>query len=79
MPVTRFITGTNIGIASAVVPMSLAGIAFFTRIVENSLRSVPPSAVQVACASGGLRPDHPHRTAQRDRPLDQPSPRSSVG
>lgn len=43
MPFTRLITGTNIGIAAAVVPMSLAGIAFFTRIVENSLRSVPPS------------------------------------
>jgi D-methionine transport system permease protein len=55
MPFTRFITGTNIGIAAAVVPMSLAGIAFFTRIVENSLRSVPPSAVQVARASGGSR------------------------
>jgi ABC-type methionine transport system permease subunit len=53
MPFTRLITGTNIGIAAAVVPMSLAGIAFFTRIVENSLRSVPPSAVQVARASGG--------------------------
>lgn len=53
MPFTRLITGTNIGIAAAVVPMSLAGIAFFTRIVENSLRSIPSSAVQVARASGG--------------------------
>ena len=55
MPFTRFITGTNIGIAAAVVPMTLAGTAFFTRIVENSLRSVPPSVVQVARASGGSR------------------------
>lgn len=55
MPFTRFVTGTNIGIAAAVVPMSLAGIAFFTRIVENSLRSVPPAVVQVARASGGSR------------------------
>lgn len=55
MPFTRFITGTNIGIAAAVVPMSLAGIAFFTRIVENSLRSVPPSVVKVARASGASR------------------------
>jgi D-methionine transport system permease protein len=55
MPFTRLITGTNIGIAAAVVPMSLAGTAFFTRIVENSLRSVPPSVVQVARASGGSR------------------------
>ncbi|WP_426376035.1 methionine ABC transporter permease [Rhodococcoides fascians] len=53
VPVTRWITGTNIGIAAAVVPMSLAGIAFFTRIVENSLRSVPTSVVDVARASGG--------------------------
>lgn len=55
MPFTRLITGTNIGIAAAVVPMTLAGTAFFTRIVENSLRSVPPSVVQVARASGGSR------------------------
>jgi len=52
IPFTRFITGTNIGIPAAVVPMSIAGIAFFTRIVENSLRSVPPSLTQVARASG---------------------------
>lgn len=52
IPFTRFITGTNIGIAAAVVPMSLAGIAFFTRIVENSLRSVPADRARVAIASG---------------------------
>ncbi len=52
IPFTRLVTGTNIGIA-AVVPMSIAGIAFFTRIVENSLRSVPASTIDVARASGG--------------------------
>ena len=52
VPFTRFITGTNIGIAAAVVPMSIAGIAFFTRIVENSLRGVPPTLIRVAKASG---------------------------
>ncbi|WP_369811063.1 methionine ABC transporter permease [Quadrisphaera sp. DSM 44207] len=52
VPVTRFITGTNIGIAAAVVPMTLAGTAFFARIVENALRSVPPELVRVARASG---------------------------
>lgn len=52
VPFTRFITGTNIGIAAAVVPMSIAGIAFFTRIVENSLRGVPVELVRVARASG---------------------------
>lgn len=53
IPFTRWVTGTNIGIAAAVVPMSIAGIAFFTRIVENSLRAVPASVVEVATASGG--------------------------
>ena len=52
VPFTRFITGTNIGIPAAVVPMSIAGIAFFTRIVENALRSVPPTLTKVARASG---------------------------
>ncbi|WP_328359960.1 ABC transporter permease [Mycobacterium sp. NBC_00419] len=68
MPFTRFITGTNIGIAAAVVPMSLAGIAFFTRIVENALRSVPPSVVKVARASGASRLQI-IRTAQLDEAI----------
>lgn len=52
VPFTRFITGTNIGIPAAVVPMSIAGIAFFTRIVKNSLRSVPIALTRVARSSG---------------------------
>ena len=52
VPVTRFVTGTNIGIPAAVVPMALAGTAFFSRIVENALRTVPPALVTVAQASG---------------------------
>lgn len=63
VPFTRFVTGTNIGIPAAVVPMSIAGIAFFTRIVENSLRSVPPALVRVARASGAS-PLQIIRTAQ---------------
>lgn len=52
IPFTRLIVGTNIGIAAAVVPMSIAGTAFFARIVENAVRSVPTSLVDVARASG---------------------------
>ena len=63
VPFTRFITGTNIGIPAAVVPMSIAGIAFFTRIVENSLRGVPSSLTRVARASGAS-PLQIIRTAQ---------------
>ncbi|MFM6975046.1 MAG: methionine ABC transporter permease [Agromyces sp.] len=63
IPFTRFVVGTTIGIPAAVVPMSLAGIAFFTRIVENSLRSVPLERSQVAKASGAS-PVQIIRTAQ---------------
>ena len=63
VPFTRFITGTNIGIPAAVVPMSIAGIAFFTRIVENSLRGVSISLTRVAKASGAS-PLQVIRTAQ---------------
>lgn len=55
VPFTRLITGTNIGIPAAVVPMSIAGIAFFTRIVENSLRGVSPELTKVARAAGASR------------------------
>lgn len=52
IPFTRLLTGTNIGIPAAVVPMTIAGIAFFTRIVENALRQVPREFARVAVASG---------------------------
>jgi len=55
IPFTRLLTGTNIGIPAAVVPMSLAGIAFFSRIVENALRSVPAEYSTVARAAGASR------------------------
>lgn len=55
IPFTRLLTGTNIGIPAAVVPMSLAGVAFFTRIVENALRSVPGEYARVAISSGASR------------------------
>ena len=68
VPFTRFITGTNIGIAAAVVPMAIAGIAFFTRIVENSLRGVSLTLVRVARASGAS-PLQIVRTAQLSEAL----------
>jgi D-methionine transport system permease protein len=55
IPFTAWLTGTVIGIPAAVVPMSIAGTAFFTRIVENSLRGVPSTLARVAVASGASR------------------------
>lgn len=63
VPFTRFVTGTNIGIPAAIVPMSLAGIPFFARLVENCLRDVPRSVTAAARAAGGS-PLQIIRTAQ---------------
>ncbi len=53
IPFTRFITGTTIGIPAAVVPMVIAGIPFFARLVETALRELPEEATAVGLASGG--------------------------
>jgi ABC-type methionine transport system permease subunit len=53
IPVTRIITGTTIGIPAAVVPMVLAGIPFFARLVENALRDLPEEVSSVGLVSGG--------------------------
>ena len=55
IPFTRLIVGTSIGIAAAVVPMSIAGTAFFARLVENAVRTIPPLQVRVARASGASK------------------------
>jgi len=53
IPFTRLLTGTTIGIWAAIVPMTVAGIPFFARLVENGLREVPSEVTDVARASGG--------------------------
>jgi D-methionine transport system permease protein len=53
IPFTRLITGTTIGIPAAVVPMVLAGIPFFARLVENALRDLPEDVSAVGLVSGG--------------------------
>jgi len=53
IPFTRLITGTTIGIPAAVVPMVLAGIPFFARLVENALRDLPEDVLAVGLVSGG--------------------------
>lgn len=53
IPFTRLLVGSTIGIRAAVVPMTVAGIPFFGRLVETSLREVPREVTDVARASGG--------------------------
>ncbi|GAA5000242.1 ABC transporter permease [Acinetobacter puyangensis] len=53
IPFTKWLTGTTIGIPAAVVPMTIAGIPFFARLVENALRELPEEVTAVGRVSGG--------------------------
>ena len=52
VPFTRLIAGTSIGPVAAAVPLSLAAIPYFARLVEQSLREVPRSVIEAAHAMG---------------------------
>ena len=55
IPLTRLITGTTIGVWAAIVPLSLAAIPFFARIVEVSLREVDQGLIEAAQSIGCRR------------------------
>ncbi|MDD2547017.1 MAG: ABC transporter permease [Burkholderiaceae bacterium] len=52
IPLTRFLTGSSIGTAAAVVPLTLAAAPFVARLVEASLREVDPGLIEAAQAMG---------------------------
>ncbi len=52
VPLTRMIAGTSIGPLAAAVPLSLAAIPYFARLVEQNLRDVPRGVIEAAHAMG---------------------------
>ena len=52
IPFTRLVTGSSIGTAAAVVPLTLASAPFVARLVETSLREVDHGLVEAALAMG---------------------------
>lgn len=52
IPLTRFITGSSIGTAAAVVPLTIAAAPFVARLVEASLREVDNGLIEAALAMG---------------------------
>ncbi|GAA3679170.1 ABC transporter permease [Nocardioides ginsengisoli] len=52
VPVTFAVFGTTIGFRAAIIPMAVAGVAFFARITENAVREVPRELMDVGLASG---------------------------
>jgi len=52
IPFTRLITGSSIGTAAAVVPLTIAAAPFVARLVEAALRDVDHGLVEAAQAMG---------------------------
>ena len=55
LPLTRWLTGTTIGVWAAVVPLSISATPFFARIAEVSLREVDGGLIEAAQAIGCRR------------------------
>jgi len=52
IPFTRLITGSSIGTAAAVVPLTIAAAPFIARLIESALREVDHGLVEAALAMG---------------------------
>lgn len=55
IPLTRLIVGSAIGIAAAIVPLTIAAAPYFARVAEVSLREVDRALVDAARAMGATR------------------------
>jgi len=52
LPFTQWVLGTTIGPTAAAVPLSVAAIAFYARLVEGALCEVDPGIIEAAQAFG---------------------------
>jgi D-methionine transport system permease protein len=52
IPLTRLLVGTSIGTTAAIVPLSLATIPFFARMLENNLNQLPAGLIETGLAMG---------------------------
>ncbi|MFC5651674.1 methionine ABC transporter permease [Paenibacillus solisilvae] len=57
MPVTKWITGTTLGVEGSIPPLVAAAAPFFARLVETSLREVDRGVIEAAQAMGASRWD----------------------
>ena len=52
IPFTRLVAGTSIGTSAAIVPLTVAAVPFFARLVEGTVREVDGGLVEAARAFG---------------------------
>jgi D-methionine transport system permease protein len=55
IPFTRLVVGSFIGPTASIVPLTVAGIPFFARLVEIAVREVPRGVVDAAVSLGATR------------------------
>jgi D-methionine transport system permease protein len=55
IPFTRFLLGSAFGVTAAIVPLAVAAIPFYARIVEISLREVSEGLVEAGHSLGATR------------------------
>lgn len=55
IPLSRFILGTGIGTASAIIPLSIAASPFVARITETSLSEIDSGVIQAAISTGSTK------------------------
>ncbi|BCJ85530.1 methionine ABC transporter permease [Effusibacillus dendaii] len=52
LPFTQFLIGSTIGPTAASVPLSVAAIPFYARLVESSLREINKGVIEAAISTG---------------------------
>ena len=55
IPFTRYIIGTALGTMAATVPLSIISIAYYARLVEQSLLEVPKGIIEAASSMGASK------------------------
>lgn len=55
IPFTRALVGTSIGTTAAIVPLTIAAIPFFARLVEEALREIPLGITDTAYSLGATQ------------------------
>ncbi|WP_192797346.1 methionine ABC transporter permease [Psychrobacillus glaciei] len=55
IPFTRFVVGTAIGTIAATVPLTIISIAYYARLVEQSLLDVPRGIIEAAISMGATK------------------------
>ena len=55
IPFTRFVIGTALGTMAATVPLSIISIAYYARLVEQSLLDIPKGIIEAAISMGASK------------------------